>query len=88
MSDNEALDVKNVYGGGPGTGITLPPYYKPTPNMKSRNNFFPLSEEHSLLEGLGGPAQQPLGRHEHAARRQGRNQHQADPAKNDAAPLK
>ena len=36
---------KNPYGGGPGTGITLPPYYKPTPNMKSRNNFFPLSEE-------------------------------------------
>jgi len=33
------------YGGGPGVGITLPDYYRPTPNMKSRNNFFPLSEE-------------------------------------------
>jgi ribonuclease Z len=38
-------DAKNPYGGGPGTGITLPDYYKPTPSMKSRNNFFPMSEE-------------------------------------------
>ncbi|MEA3441691.1 MAG: guanitoxin biosynthesis MBL fold metallo-hydrolase GntH [Chloroflexota bacterium] len=37
--------LKNPYGGGPGTGITLPPYYRPTSSMKSRNNFFPLSEE-------------------------------------------
>lgn len=36
---------KNPYGGGPGTGSTLPPYYRPTPSMKSRNNYFPLSEE-------------------------------------------
>ena len=36
---------KNPYGGKPGGGITLPPYYRPTPSMKSRNNFFPLSEE-------------------------------------------
>ena len=36
---------KNPYGGGPGTGITLPDYYRPTPSMKSRNNFFPMSEE-------------------------------------------
>lgn len=35
----------NPYGGGPGTGSTLPDYYKPTPGMRSRNNFFPLSEE-------------------------------------------
>jgi ribonuclease Z len=37
--------LKNPYGGGPGTGITLPDYYRPTPSMKSRNNFFPMSEE-------------------------------------------
>jgi hypothetical protein len=36
---------KNPYGGGPGTGIALPPYYRSTPSIKSRNNFFPLSEE-------------------------------------------
>ncbi len=37
--------LKNPYGGGPGTGITLPDYYRPTPSMKSQNNFFPMSEE-------------------------------------------
>jgi len=37
--------LKNPYGGGPSTGITLPPYYRPTASMKSRNNFFPMSEE-------------------------------------------
>ena len=36
---------KNHYGGGPGTGSTLPPYYRPTPSMVSRNNYFPMSEE-------------------------------------------
>ena len=35
----------NPYGGRPGGGITLPEYYRPTPSMKSRNNFFPMSEE-------------------------------------------
>ena len=28
---------RNPYGGGPGTGITLPPYFKPTPSVQSRN---------------------------------------------------
>ena len=37
--------TKNPYGGGPGTGITLPPYFKPTPSVKSRNQYFPGSEE-------------------------------------------
>lgn len=37
--------VKNPYGGGPGTGITLPPYYRPTPSLKSNNNYFPGTEE-------------------------------------------
>jgi len=43
MSDYR--DIKNPYGGGPSTGSTLPNYYRPTPSVKSRNNYFPLSEE-------------------------------------------
>lgn len=39
------MAIKNPYGGGPGTGITLPPYFKPTPSVKSRNQYFPGSEE-------------------------------------------
>ena len=35
---------KNPYGASPGGGITLPPYYKPTPSMINANDFFPLSE--------------------------------------------
>ena len=38
-------EPKNPYGGRPGGGITLPAYYRPTPSMKSRNNFFSMSEE-------------------------------------------
>lgn len=33
--------TRSPYGGGPGAGISLPPYYRPTPYVKSRNNFFP-----------------------------------------------
>jgi len=36
---------KNPYGGKPGGGITLPPYFKPTPYIGNRNNYFPRSEE-------------------------------------------
>jgi ribonuclease BN (tRNA processing enzyme) len=38
-------EVKNPYGGGPNTGLTLPPYYRPTPSVKSTSNYFPGSEE-------------------------------------------
>ena len=31
-------EAKNPYGGGPGTGISLPPYYKPTPSIVNANN--------------------------------------------------
>src|SRR5271169_3423629 len=34
----------NPYGGGPGTGLQFPPYYKPTPSVRSRMNYFPGSE--------------------------------------------
>jgi ribonuclease Z len=38
-------EVKNPYGGGPNTGITLPPYYRPTPSVANANTFFPGVEE-------------------------------------------
>ena len=28
------------YGGGPGKGITLPPYYRPTPRVRNGTTFF------------------------------------------------
>ncbi len=37
--------IKNPYGGGPNTGITLPPYYRPTPSLKNNNVYFPGMEE-------------------------------------------
>jgi ribonuclease BN (tRNA processing enzyme) len=37
--------VANPYGGGPNTGITLPPYYRPTPSVANANTFFPGMEE-------------------------------------------
>jgi len=37
--------VANPYGGGPNTGITLPPYYRPTPSVANANTFFPGVEE-------------------------------------------
>ena len=36
---------KSIYGGGPGAGLTIPPYYKPTKYIKNRNNYFPGSEK-------------------------------------------
>ena len=43
---NAAVANQNVnpYGGGPGTGLQFPPYYKPTPSVRSRMNYFPGSE--------------------------------------------
>ncbi|MBX7433684.1 MBL fold metallo-hydrolase [Mycobacterium sp. Y57] len=35
----------NPYGGGPGTGISLPEYFKPTPSVQSRNQYYPGTEE-------------------------------------------
>lgn len=39
-----ATDEKNPYGSPPGSGITIPPYYRPTPSVKNRNTYFPESE--------------------------------------------
>jgi ribonuclease Z len=36
---------KSICGGGPGAGIALPPYFKPTPSARSRANYYPNSEE-------------------------------------------
>jgi ribonuclease Z len=38
-------DVKNPYGGEPGSGISLPPYYRTTPSVKNASSYFPGSEE-------------------------------------------
>ena len=38
------LEEHNFYGAPPGTGISMPPYYLPTPSVKNRNNYFPQSE--------------------------------------------
>ena len=40
-----ATEVKNPYGGGPGTGISLPPYFKPTEGVKNNNVYYPGTEE-------------------------------------------
>ncbi|EME63615.1 MULTISPECIES: guanitoxin biosynthesis MBL fold metallo-hydrolase GntH [Rhodococcus] len=34
----------NAYGAPPGTGISMPPYYQPTPSVKNRNNYIPQTE--------------------------------------------
>lgn len=34
----------NPYGSPPGSGISMPPYYLPTPSVKNCNNYFPQSE--------------------------------------------
>ena len=41
----EACVPKNPYGGGPGTGISLPPYFKPTDSIKNNNVYYPGTEE-------------------------------------------
>ena len=40
-----APPARSPYGGGPNTGITLPPYYRPTPSVVNANTFFPGIEE-------------------------------------------
>jgi ribonuclease BN (tRNA processing enzyme) len=37
--------AKNPYGGAPGGGLTLPPYYRLTPSVANANVYFPGSEE-------------------------------------------
>jgi hypothetical protein len=42
---SNACEVRNPYGGGPNTGISLPPYYRPTPSVANANTYFPGIEE-------------------------------------------
>ncbi|WP_246698008.1 guanitoxin biosynthesis MBL fold metallo-hydrolase GntH [Rhizobium sp. WYCCWR 11128] len=50
QTQEEAAASKNPYGGVPSGGITLPPYYRPTPYLKSNNIYFPGQEEIGLDE--------------------------------------
>ena len=34
----------NAYGAPPGSGVSMPSYYLPTPSVRNRNNYFPQSE--------------------------------------------
>jgi ribonuclease Z len=52
----EPCIAKNPYGGGPNTGITLPPYYRPTPSVANANTFFPGMEELGADEMCTNPA--------------------------------
>ena len=40
-----ATAAANPYHSPPGSGISIPPYYRPTPSVKNRNNYFPQTEE-------------------------------------------
>ena len=46
MTDTStATRAGNPYGGVPSGGITLPPYYRPTPDLVSNNLYYPGQEE-------------------------------------------
>lgn len=47
QSNGNAPDISpvhNPYGSAPGSGVTLPPGYQPTPSVKNKTNYFPQSE--------------------------------------------
>lgn len=37
--------AENPYGGKPGSGISLPPYFRPTPSVVNASNYFPVGEK-------------------------------------------
>ena len=43
-AEPSSCDAQNPYGSPPGSGISIPPYYLPTPSIKNKNNYFPQSE--------------------------------------------
>ena len=43
--ESTAVDPGNPYGGVPSGGMTLPPYYRPTPDLVSNNLYYPGQEE-------------------------------------------
>lgn len=44
MANQRGSSCESLWG-GPGTGISFPPYYKPTKDMGSASAFYPTSEE-------------------------------------------
>ena len=45
VSDAGVAVSKNPYGGKPGSGISLPPYFRPTPSVVNASNYFPVGEK-------------------------------------------
>ena len=45
MTTTATSENGNPYGGVPSGGITLPPYYRPTPDLVSNNLYYPGQEE-------------------------------------------
>jgi ribonuclease Z len=45
VSSGARAQPVNPYGGGPGAGLSLPPYYHPTRHVKNNNFFYPGLEE-------------------------------------------
>ena len=43
-AEPSSFDAQNPYGSPPGSGVSIPPYYLPTPSVKNKNNYFPQSE--------------------------------------------
>jgi ribonuclease Z len=44
MTSQDSRSSANPYAAPPGTGVSMPPYYLPTPSVKNRNTYFPQSE--------------------------------------------
>mgnify|MGYP001815936144 CR=1 FL=1 len=44
-AESGSTQATNPYGGVPGGGISLAPYYKPTPSVKNGVNYYPGTEE-------------------------------------------
>lgn len=42
--ESKGEQVHNAYGAPPGSGVSIPPYYLPTPSVRNRNNYFPQTE--------------------------------------------
>ena len=43
-AEPSSFDAQNPYGSPPGSGVSMPAYYLPTPSVKNKNNYFPQSE--------------------------------------------
>ena len=75
--NHESTEIRasNPYGGRPGGGITLPPYYRPTPSIVGNNIYFPgqekLGHDEMRISFIGSrpfPVAKHTGRHLHHGR--------------------